>query len=189
MKKILAIVALLCCSAANAALVDQGNTILDTSTNLQWMDLTSTLHTSYNQMQADFLNPHSVFYGYKYGSLDEVSTLFAHAGNTQQERGTTMMTLFGQTGTYCCARSDGIYEDGDGNAMVSFYLIVPTKNAFYPVSNYFNKDTTGWSGNGLGSFIYKTATAPAVVPEPPMMALFGTALAGLAFMRRRKLRK
>jgi hypothetical protein len=73
--------------------------------------------------------------------------------------------------------------------MVSFYLIVPAANAFYPISNDFNKDTTGWAGNGLGSFIYKTAAASTVVPEPPMMALFGTALAGLALMRRRKLRK
>jgi len=189
MKKILAIAALLCCSAANATLIDQGNTILDTSTNLQWMDLTTTLNNSYNQMQANFLNPHSVFYGYKYGSLNDVSTLFSHAGNSQQERGTTMMTLFGQTGTNCCARSDGMYEDGDADALVSFYLIVPAVSAFYPISNYFSKDTTVWYGNGLGSFIYKTAAAPAVVPEPPMMALFGTALAGLAFMRRRKLRK
>ena len=189
MKKILAIVALLCCSAANATLIDQGNTILDTSTNLQWMDLTTTLNNSYNQMQTNFLNPHSVFYGYKYASLDDVNTLVSHAGDTQQDRATTMMSLFGQTGTNCCARSDGFYEDGDGNAMVSFYLIVPSADALLPLSNYFNKDTTGWAGNGLGSFIYRTAAAPAVVPEPPMMALFGTALAGLAFMRRRKLRK
>jgi hypothetical protein len=138
---------------------------------------------------SNFLNPHSVFFGYKYASLGDVNTLFSHAGNTLQQRSTTMMTLFGQTGTNCCARSDGFYEDGNGNAMVSFYLNVPSAPNFYAVANYFNKDTTGWAGNGLGSYIYKTAAAPAVVPEPPMMALFGTAFAGLALMCRRKLRK
>lgn len=189
MKKILAIASLLCCSIANAGLIDQGNTILDTSTNLQWMDLTTTLNNSYNQMQANFLNPNSVFYGYKYASLNDVTTLFSDAGNTDQERGTTILTMFGQTGTNCCARSDGIYEDGDGDSRVSFYLVVPDAGAYFSLSNFFTKDTTGFSDNGLGSFIYKTAAAPAVVPEPPDMALFGAALAGLALIRRRKLQK
>ncbi|NNL66313.1 MAG: hypothetical protein HKP30_08730 [Myxococcales bacterium] len=76
----LAIVAvLLSCQTAGAALIDQGDTTLDTDTNLEWLDLTLTRDQSYDAVAAGF-GGYVTTEGFRFATSSEVQTLYENAG-------------------------------------------------------------------------------------------------------------
>lgn len=181
-----AAIILACNSAAQATIIDQGNTLRDTETNYTWYDLTSTTSISYSQMLSNFSNANSQYFGYKYATRTEIQTFIAHAGSPQ-----TAFNLLGQTGTNCCARADGFYNDGNAsNALVGQAYIMPNPPSFFFSSNlvdfiadFRNINDVDWSGTGnkVGSFIYKAQA----VPEPSSVFLFALGALGLIYARRR----
>jgi hypothetical protein len=67
-------------TAANAStLVDQGNTTLDSSTGLQWLDVSVTNGRAYTDVVANLNNPSDAVYGYRLASLKEVKQFFLDA--------------------------------------------------------------------------------------------------------------
>jgi hypothetical protein len=64
---------------AEAALVDQGLTTLDTSTQLVWMDLTQTSGYTFNEVSSQF-GVGGKFEGYRYASAAEVQGIFSQFG-------------------------------------------------------------------------------------------------------------
>lgn len=194
MKKFIAMASLLWCGLANAALIDNGTTTTDTATGYVWMDLTQTTAYSYNQMKANFLNPASQFYGYTYAKRGDLATLWGNAGYVGDMYNespassaaiSTLFNLFGQTGTNCCARSDGFFDDENANPSASFAFLVPSMSLARVLGDYFSADQIGWlPENQMGSWIYK-AEPVSDVPEPSGIALLGLGLMGLMIARKK----
>ena len=53
----------------NADVIDNGASIIDTVTGLEWLDLTSTVNLSFNSVSAQ-LGPGGAFAGYQYATVD-----------------------------------------------------------------------------------------------------------------------
>lgn len=62
---------------ASAALVDNGNSMIDTATGLQWLDLTETQGISYN---AALATTYVTGDGYTHATSAQVETMFLNAG-------------------------------------------------------------------------------------------------------------
>ncbi len=64
-------------SVARAAMVDNGSSMIDTATGLQWLDLTETQGLSWNQAEA---STYVTVNGYAHATEAQVITLFLNAG-------------------------------------------------------------------------------------------------------------
>ena len=69
--------ALLLSAPAHASLIDNGAFTTDTSTGLDWLDLTTTRNLSYLDVTAQLA---TTFSGYRYATVDEVKSLWFDAG-------------------------------------------------------------------------------------------------------------
>lgn len=200
----LAISVLILSTSVNAALVDNGSFTTDTSTNLDWLDLTETTGYSYNQMLTNFSDINSQFYGFTYATREDLTTLWVNAGYTGNFNNftsdlndraviTELFNLFGQTGSNCCDRSDGMFDDGDSDANISFLYLIPELSPWESrVSISFNSlspDDINWSSagaNDMGSWVYRDANFLSQVPIPATAWLFGSGLICLIGLARRK---
>ncbi len=66
-------------STTQAALIDQGATTLDTGTGLVWLDITSTMNRSYNDVSSKF-GLGQEFEGYRYATVAEEVQFWNNAG-------------------------------------------------------------------------------------------------------------
>ena len=191
-------------TCVNAVLVDNGTFTTDTSTNLDWLDLTETTGYSYNQMLANFSDVNSKFYGFTYASQADLATLWVDAGYTGNFNNYTsdindraviaeLFNLFGQTGVSCCDRSDGMFDDDDADTNISFLYLIPELSPWESrVSISFNSlspDDVNWSstvGNDMGSWVYRDSNFISQVPIPAAVWLFGSGLLGLVGLAKRK---
>jgi hypothetical protein len=191
-KKIFAAIALLAANFAHATLIDKGSQTYDSTTGYMWYDLTATAGISYNDMLNNFAQKSSLYYGYRYATKDDLNTLASHVSNGPSLA--ELLVLFGQTGSNCCARSDGFYDDQTANGTVGQAYVIPysswivNPNVVNFIGDFRGANDVNWAGTGnlVGSWILK-AEAPASVPEPSSIALFaGAALAAAALRRRVK---
>lgn len=180
-------------SMASAGLVKSGDIVTDTSTSYQWYTMTSTVSYSYTQMLSEFANTSSKFYGFRYANKLEIQTLWTDGGLITGKKDTysALMTMFGQTGTNCCARTDGRYDDQTTNTNVGQAFIVPDMLSATFLADWVSPTSVGWASapqNTIGNWILKAAPArPSnAVPEPGTFALAGLGFAGLLGARRRK---
>ncbi len=198
------ITVLISSTSVNAALVDNDTFTTDTSTNLDWFDLTQTTGYSYNQMLSNFSDVNSKFYGFTYATQADLGILWVNAGYTGNFNNytsdlndraviTELFNLFGQTGTNCCNRSDGMFDDGDTDTNISFLYFIPELSPWQSrVSISFNSlssDDINWSSSGandMGSWIYRDSNFLSQVPIPAAVWLFGSGLIGLIDVARRK---
>lgn len=190
MKKLMSVAfaASLISGFAHADLVKTGSVIYDSSTGLDWLSLTASTGFTYNAMEAAMNDTSSVFYGYQFAAVSDVKTLFNNQGYTgdfynevsdssSRLAVSNIFELFGQTGTNCCARGDGMLLNQDGGS-VGLLFYIPTvswsggaslvrvlDNLVLPNEFYWDS----FPENKMGSWLVK-AHVPAV-PEPDVSLL------------------
>ena len=107
---------------ATAGLVDNGTSMIDGSTGLEWLDLTETVGLSYNAVEA---GPLYSVEGYRHATADEVRTLFLNAGFPtvfaasspgNNPAGTDLLNFLGCTDGFCRGGDDA---RGRGRGFVS----------------------------------------------------------------------
>jgi hypothetical protein len=184
-------------TAASAALLDLGNTTQDTSTGLEWLDVTLSTNKSFDEVSSQF-NVGGEFFGYRYASGYEVSLLFTDAGVSNPYTGPghggdendhyfALMDLLGMT----LVTSDqwetrGITSDHSlarimvagpcpaGDPTVGCYVALSSYDAFPSTEKH------PW----VGSFLVQISDAPV----PAALPLFATGLGLLGFAARRRKR-
>ena len=175
---------------ANATLMDQGGTTLDTATNLQWLDLTATLGQSYNSVIGGFGG--FIAAGYRHATTAEVTQLFTNGGMTFQNGGNFpvdfaaaqfLVGLLGVTNTTSpYISSEGIAAD-PGPALRSPY--VRYQPAFSTGAAFLgNIPGPATQSPFVGNYLVRNS--PTAMSEPGTLAILGLGLAGLGFARRRK---
>ncbi len=81
LKSTTAAIALVLSTSAHAAIIDHGNYTTDTSSGLDWLDLTETIDMTYAEVTAQ-LGPGGSLQGWRYATVSEVSGFFdAFGGN------------------------------------------------------------------------------------------------------------
>ena len=190
---------------ATSALIDNGDTTIDTNTGLEWLDLTLTKNQSYNSILGGYGG--YLADGYIYATSSQLCGIWGSLGDDvsnclnlsdinssdllQQASATTLTTLLGATlsnrtqiGTY------GMYDSGlidsgrnglgcidSGSNSVCLADVSPPKAS--RADRWTNLD---YSQESIGSWLVRSAE----VPTPATIPLLGIALAALGFSRRRK---
>jgi hypothetical protein len=181
-------------STSYAALINQGLTTLDDDTNLEWLDVTATANLSYDGAKASSFASTD---GFRHATLSEITTLYTNAGITDFSGNLSagnfspaanIVTLLGQTATASTERlQQGWYDNGSSGATTSVAEVsayfgfggfgqVETPNT-YPQTTYATT-TSGIYGNYM--------VRSSVVPVPAAAWFFGSAIIGLAGIKRKK---
>ena len=196
MRSLILAAALLLSLSANAALVDNGSFTTDTASGLDWLDLSATKNLTISEA----LSSNS---GWRLATNSEIEDLFqqifphfvaSHSSGFAQQNSyeyfegqwagaDLFKSLFGPVqlagGSYPYDYTYGLYYDeGDILRMMGTggYNVYGTEFD-YTIPDYVVQD---------GSAIYGTfLVSTTAVPVPAAAWLFGSALAGLSFIRRR----
>jgi hypothetical protein len=188
---------------ANAAIVDNGTYTTDTSTGLDWLDLTATAGMSYNQVSAE-LGAGGMFEGWTYATRAQVTGLWDsfggdsnyYSGWSIQNNGLfdAMAPLVGDL--YCiangCSAGEGYSEwiTGDYRTWEEAYSLFSSDQAIHGISvteDYFITTSLQRYDEGevhAGSALVRVSA----VPVPAAVWLFGSGLLGLIGLARRKVR-
>lgn len=177
---------ILALSNASAALMDSGTSMVDTTTNLEWLDLTQTQGMTLNQVQSSSL---ILTDGWVYATAAQVTTLFDNAGflstNNVNNVGNdpAALLLLGALG--CTQFCGTVNATGRGFA----------DNG----SPWFTRPNYHTSGLGAGAAIISLQTQNLdladttaghflirAIPEPSTALLMGLGLTSLAAARRRQ---
>ena len=190
-KKLLPLLLLFAGFQANAVIIDQTATTLDTDTGFEWLDMSYTDGITYGAALAGS----NTFEGggWRNASYSEVVELASNAVgyditttfryNSTSFIGLSMLTdLLGRTyGGSLYSFIAGNVEIGGGIARAQFGYNGP--------QGYFLNRTPGrgWDvdpdpSNTIGTFLVRTSA----VPEPAIIALFALGLVGIGFARRRQ---
>ena len=200
-------------SAVKAStLVDQGQNTYDPNTKLLWLDVSLTTNISYNTMLANLSDPSYPYFGYRYATVAEISTLYTDAGIspvpytaslTPSSAIANLITLLGSTSpndeeVYVLGRTGDPF-DASFQIMASLMQLVgnglgggpPVTNRYlaFPdggnVVNSFDGILPGGGPQiGIGSFLVADAT-----PLPAALPLFVTGLGALGLLGWRRKRK
>lgn len=181
--------------SASAVLIDQGDYILDTDNNLEWLKLTATDAMSASAAITTFGAD-----GWGLSSEAQYESLFdaifptytdtdgngyesVYAGDVLLDQGAYFAELFGLTydsGTGSSA-SYGFYEGTDGLLHIGGVFHDSTwKNLYRDHASSYDQYRTSIHAN-VGIFMVRTAS----VPEAASLLLLGLGLVGLGFARRK----
>lgn len=171
--------------SASAALVDNGNSMIDSGTGLEWLDLTETQGLSWNQAEASI---YVTAQGFVHADAAQVTTLFLNAGflttdnvnNTANDPAAALLLS-----TMGCTQFCGTnFETGRGFADNGAFKTRPNYHAgplgagaaviSLQTNNLDLVDTTA------GHFLVRA------VPVPAAVWLFGSALGLLGWFRSKK---
>ena len=158
-----------------STLVDDGGYTVDTATGLQWLDVSTTIDESYNEVSSELADASTALYGYRYATGDEISQLVADAGVTSSldcyscspnDAFVNLQSLLGPTGVY----SDevivrGLISDGAAEGSHFFTVMVhfADENNIIIHDAYTSDNSTDPS---TGSFLVKNvaSTPPPIRP-------------------------
>jgi hypothetical protein len=200
-KKLLPLLFLFAGFQANATLIDNGSTTVDTATNLEWLDVTATLGESYNSVIGGFGG--YIADGYSVATTSQLCVLFGALGDSIAncpdanivldaanaaefifKFGDTTVSLSGYAGTF------GWFDSGyvSLNDTVGIGCIEGDASdvacAWGPNSAYMQGTfgSTGGKVDLVGGWLVRDAS----VPEPAIIALFTLGLVGIGFARRKR---
>ena len=187
-------------ASADAALIERdlftpGDHYLtwDTTTGLEWLDLTLTIGISYNDIAAGY-GGYTTTHGFTFAAQADTTTLFANAGlspvsGTSSDAakvaaGTALIALVGCTAN--CATTPASRGFADLNNFSATVATAPALSINLGVSVAWDADGAGILGKtqaiaGDGSWLVRTA----VVPVPTALWLLGSGLLGLIGVVRR----
>jgi hypothetical protein len=181
---------LISAGSVNAALVDNGNSLIDTDTNLEWLDLTQTKGWTVNQaLASDFVTVD----GYAYATTAQVTTLFANAGfplappsfNNPLNAPAAELLLAGLGCTSIICGTTGGTGRGWADAENTFnYQPFYSKSTLGGSYAIVSLGQAGEDVVNAESGVYLVRTS--VVPVPAAAWLFGSGLLGLIGISRRK---
>lgn len=197
LKQTLALVGLTLSLSSNAAIIDLGSITRDTSTGLDWLDLSETLNLSYDDVVAEMANGGN-YEGWRYATKEEVMLLWENFGvqsdyfhtnnqeymnflNTVSLLGNTLgdtseiydYGVLGLTGTVNSNYEDAVFSFSVGHLTTNDYATKHYSNA----TNWFYMNEPIL---GAGSYLVRS------VPIPTAVWLFGSALVGLVSFKRKK---
>ena len=171
--------------SCNAALIDDGNITRDTRTGLEWLDLTETTNISWVELNFEYLFAGKPLEGWRVASQAEVQSLFDSAGSNARTATPKLSQLWGIT-----------YPDYSDGPRSSFYIDLEhtqsTQRTGYFVDGELRIDRrmsanhTYFSKVNASPYIATALVRDTVVPVPAAIWLFSSALAGLGWMRRKR---
>ena len=187
----------LCAPALQAALLSLddaqfgvGAITLDTSSNLEWLDVSLTSNRSYNDVSSQ-LGAGGEFEGFRYASQAEVQALWAQAGildlsNTYVDENydpiQDLVALLAPNNP-AVERTIGIYDAVTLGGFQRTGSIQARDDLMQGKANLiFNGVSQDYISSSTGSYLVRQ-----VVPLPGALVLFTAALAALAGLRRRPL--
>lgn len=189
---------------ANSALIDLGPVTRDTSTNLDWLDLTETNGRSYNDVSSE-LRVGGEFEGWRHATSEEALTLWANFGLPVPSQASTVFTpqeyaafvnavsmlgntylesdparfdlgAVGMTSTTKDPGSDAYHE------RIGAYHHIQN---FYSVASYLSRDNAYFISArpilSAGTYL----VSPVAMPSPPTIFLLSFALFGIFCLMRR----
>ncbi len=185
MKKIPALLLMLVVGSANAALIDNGTSMIDTGTGLQWLDLTQTQSMSWNtSLASSFVTVD----GYTHATETQVITLFTNAGFLTTNNvnnvlnnpaANTLLAFLGCT-QFCNT------VNATGRGFADWNGTFTTRPNYHLSGLGAGAATTSLLSSNLdlvdataGHFLVK------VVPVPAAVWLFGSAIGLMGVMRRK----
>lgn len=190
LKQTLALVGLIISTTTNAALIDNGTFTTDTSTGWDWLDLSYTLSYSYNELIAA-TNSGGLFEEYTLASHTQVNTLYSAVGLPSAGNYTTnfaavnnLISFVGATssqGSYLQAVGITSTPSGDLYKVAGMDFLFNGGTPTYSLINDLSYGT-GFGPDSVAGWLVK----PSAVPIPAAAWLFGSALIGLAGIKRKK---
>lgn len=195
---LLVIVPAMLTSNANAVIIDNGITTIDTAAGLEWLDLTQTQNRSYADVAGGF-GAGGEFEGWRHATISELVSLQTNAGfappyfaQPVTPAFTALIDMLGRTqdgeGFDSILKGIGAvgwFDDGgsaSGTSHLRFFQLVeaPFSGAQVLAQTTDSSSTSDFNVD-TGNWLVRQA-----VPEPEGLALFGFGLVGLAYMRRKR---
>jgi len=192
---------------SHATLIDEGNTTLDTSTNLEWLDLTATAGLSINAILGGADN--FISDGWKFATFSQVDALFGDAGAAPDQSGAFVttpavisaaqelsqlmgvlspnVTFFPDPRLYPGTSAFVMSDDGTFAAQFTYQVAEDGSSArLWDASVAIPFDPSTWNGinSSVGSYLVRAA--PTTVPEPTVLSLLALGLTMLGLSPRKR---
>lgn len=182
-------------SNASATLIDNNYFTTDTTTGLDWLDLTETVNLSYDYVSSQF-GSGGEFEGWALASRLQVRDLLDNAGGSGTYDGwstgnngvvTPLLGLWGDFSTDSQNNSvHFIFDEVDTfNRHALAYLFDTTKSTQGLSNDFIKIDNGYWTDTSASSQVGSALVRISSVPIPASIWLFCSGLVGLLHLRRK----
>ena len=198
MRYVLVLVLVFWFGAASASLVDNGSFTTDTVSGLDWLDISDTTGMSWEEAPENYS-------GWRHATNPEVEDLFAQSFDGYYDTN-ALGSSYSSEGAYADQGEDIIlfndlfgfsflnpginqssfasYKDEDGLVtLMGTYENFYQNHFNYVIGLEFDGEYSETDTGNYGVFLVRTS----VIPVPPALLLFGSALASLGWLRRNAL--